>query len=348
MQMAWQHLSETACSPKPGSVPNNTALAWFSRYCDDVGYAVPASPFADPLELPTHEGSPPVGRLFDFCAWLWLNCNDLAGASVDTYISAVRSACAARYNWEFIRSPVLSHYLERAKQAPRERTFRHPVSVQLVRAVFDDKRISLGVRTAVLVAYQALLRGSEYTSRFAKRIQGHFLSCADVRWIKNMRAFAVRVRHSKSDRYNSGEDIFVVAVDGDPYCPAAAIRAYIKQEPAASMPGQPFFCKRMRNGAVSFVTKDDISKALKAHAGAVGLEAERISSHSLRVGAAFELANAGVDWETIGVRGRWSPLSVTGMAQMYARMSTQRLAKVASALSLSKNPQDCAVFPSHK
>ena len=114
------------------------------------------------------------------------------------------------------------------------------------------------------------------------------------------------------------------------------------------MPGQPFFCKRIHGGTLSFVTKEDISKALKAHASLVGLDADRISSHSLRIGAAFEMANAGVDWETIGVRGRWSPLSVSGMAQMYARMSTQRLAKVASALSLSKHPQDCAVFPSHK
>jgi hypothetical protein len=290
-----------------------------------------------------------MGRLVHFAGWLLAAMPNASPDSISNYVSTVRQRCAAQYNWEFIYPPVLRHFFHRKRQQPRQRRYRDPAPVALIKAVFDDASIQLGVRTAVLVAYQALLRGREYCSARARSLQ-RGLASADVRWVSHAQHFVLKVS-GKSDMYNQGELIPiqrdpVAAVAGAEYCPVRALQTYIAAEPASRVPGQAFFVKRV-DGRPSNVVVDDVSQALKKHATRLGCNVERISSHSIRVGAAFQLASAGVDWQTIGVRGRWSPVATSKMAQMYARMSTQRLDRIASALSLAQNPDDCAMFPSY-
>ncbi len=347
---ALDDLVRTAVSSKhAGHDDAKTAMGWFGRYCAQVGYTVPIGPAYDPLEVQAMDGSAPLGRLVHFTGWLLAALPNASPDSISGYVSTVRQRCAALYNWEFIFPPVLRHFFHRKRQQPRQRRYRDPAPVALIKAVFDDGSIQIGIRTAILVAYQALLRAREFCSERARSLQ-RGLASTDVKWVSHAQHFVVKVS-GKSDMYNQGELVPiqrdpVAAVAGADYCPVRAMQAYIAAEPASRLPGQAFFIKRV-DGRPSNVVVDDVSQALKKHAAGLGCNVERISSHSIRIGAAFQLASAGVDWQTIGVRGRWSPVSTSKMAQMYARMSTQRLDRVASALSLAQNPGDCAIFPSY-
>ena len=313
-------------------------MGLFEEYCRDptVTYRVPASPPGDPLEHPP-DGSEGFGRLTDFAAWLWSSKPGLSGDTIAQYISTVRQSVAVVVNWEFRLTPILRKFVFRLRQQPRQRHHRLPATVELVKRVVDDASIPLGTRVAVLVAYNCLLRVGEYCSERAHSFRvGATLLGRHVVWDRGAGAYRLHIPHSKSDRYNVGDDMYIHANTADPYCPAAALRLYINSEPLAAVGDEPFFVKRLRNGNPSYVTPSDIAAALKKHAVVCGIPVDRVSSHSLRIGACFEMATAGVDWETIAVRGRWSQASLTGMAQRYAQMSKQRLVRTAAALSLSK------------
>ena len=127
-----------------------------------------------------------------------------------------------------------------------------------------------------------------------------------------------------------------MASDNPRFCPVKALRNYLRIHPAGGEPDSPLFLRRSGPQRAVCVTPADVSQALKTHAAAAGLDPDLVSTHSLRIGGAFELADAGVDWETIGVMGRWSQLTITGMKERYARMSVQRKRNAARALDLSK------------
>jgi hypothetical protein len=256
---------------------------------------------------------------------------------VSQYISTISEACAVRVNWRFKRTAVTDAYLHRNRQTPREPRIRQPATIKLIRAVFSDRTIDIGVRTAALLAYSTLLRASEYTSPSAHAAPGQAtLRVRDVKFSSDGTTAALRIPHSKSDVYNQGCWVHVMASDNPRFCPVKALRDYVRAHPSGGEPDSPLFLRRSGTQRAVCVTPADVSQALKTHAAAAGLDPDLVSTHSLRIGGAFELADAGVDWETIGVMGRWSQLTITGMKERYARMSVQRKRNAARALDLSK------------
>lgn len=207
----------------------------------------------------------------------------------------------------------------------------------------QDQSIALGVRVAVLVAFEKLLRASEYCSEKASSPSATLLA-EHVRWNASYGGYDVLLAGAKTDKYNQGQVQRIMRRD-DPFCVVRALSHYIEAEGDNIKQGAPFFIKHVGD-RVSYVTADDINRALKRHAADVGIPVDRASTHSLRVGGAFALAAAGLPWEEITMAGRWSMDQGNVMAMLYARMSVGRIMKATKAMSLldpsdDDVPTDC-------
>jgi hypothetical protein len=145
----------------------------------------------------------------------------------------------------------------------------------------------------------------------------------------------LRIPRSKSDRYNDGNNMFYLSIPGDVCCPVNALACYVHdRRPAAD---GPLFVKA--SGA--YVTRIDITNALKRAAVAASLPPSRISTHSLRMGGAFAMMDANVPWHTIKLRGRWKDET---MPLLYAKLSTARLAVATAALSSTSMSDSSPLF----
>jgi integrase len=249
-----------------------------------------------------------------------------------------------------MESALLAKFFIREEQKPtvNEKKFRHPATKQLIQMVADDVTIPIGTRAAILVAWDGMLRASEYCSNTASTFNPEStLLGKHIRWDKTTGSWALFIAHSKSDRFNQGTEVFIrPRSTGDKYCAAQAIRCYYEmEEMACTAPNTPFFRKRTTQGVGTYVTRDNVSAALRKHAAAAGLPPSRISSHSIRIGGAFAMRNAGMDWNTIMLRGRWSMESNARMAIMYSRMSVSRLQSGTDALSIEGAVHDPPLLP---
>jgi len=256
-------------------------------------------------------------------------------------VSTVRRALERIHGYLFIQGPFLTQYLARLKQVPRVREYREPATKKLLRLVSDDLSIPIGVRTAVLVAYDGLLRVSEYTSsRTDGPDHGASLLCENVIWSVPLQAYTIHITRSKVDRHNAGLHRFSLPRKEDRYCTVRALDAYIAAEPESRRLGSPFFVKRDASNLISFVTPADINRALKKHAQAAGLPVDFISSHSLRIGGAFALANGGVPFENIQQRGRWSAMRFSEMAIMYSRSDRSRQQFMTDVMNIERDDDE--------
>ena len=247
-------------------------------------------------------------------------------------MSTVRTHFHVTTGWQFAFTALLKQYLHRKRSEPRSRDFKSPVTVTLIAAVAADTQIPLSVRTAVLVAYDGLLRPQDYTCSRAKSfVPLTTLLCEDVVW--NASGFGLRIKHSKSDPYNKGMFQPFVARTRDKFCPVVFVRAYMAQAPLSHVQGQPFFVKHTSKG-VSFVTPADITAALRKHAHIDGVPASSISARSLRSAGAYQMANHNQSWEAIRVRGRWAFDPSSHMVVMYARTGLDRLQQQADSRTI--------------
>jgi hypothetical protein len=281
------------------------------------------------------------GRLVDVTSFLLVQRPWLSARSIANILSAIRTHISVTYGYVLTRSPLLSKFLQRYASYPHERRYRQPVSKELITAIASDNSIDFAVRTAVIVAFNGLLRVSEYTASSASSFDPVFsllrrharvlLPASATPGAAPCPAVAIRIARSKSDRTNTGQDVFFETASNPSICAASWLRAYLSATAASPAHGvdAPLFIKS--NGR--FVTAADISAALKLHAGACGLDVQRISSHSLRIGGIYYLFSMGVPEIVVSARARWAPSSCQAMSLLYARMCNKRLKLVAEALA---------------
>lgn len=260
----------------------------------------------------------------------------------------MRERCHEAYGWAFSRSALLDKYLLRIKQLPRELHFKQPISTDHIKAALRDSSIDIGLRTAVILGFSGMLRAREYVSNRARS----FIPESTLLWqdvfidpvmaSRGIHAYKIFLRHSKSDKYNHGREISLLPSGGE-FCIVKWLDEYRRQRPGR--PGQPFLGKFTKRGHYSYVTRADVSEVLKSHASALGVERSKVSTHSLRIGCAFALANAGVAWDDIVLRGRWSPESGKKMAFLYSRMSYGRVLTVTKALASQFDRPDPLAIP---
>lgn len=211
-----------------------------------------------------------------------------------------------------------------------------PVTKELIARVCADPDIWPGVKMAILLGFNGMLRVGEYTAR---RVKGAFdprftILRSDLRWDAAARAFVHRIKRSKSDPFFMGPQFHFMETPGDSHCPVANLRVYMTwfdtQFPAAS----PLL--RRPNG--QYVVPADIFFALRKHSAACGIPPAQVMTHSLRYGGAFALAEAGLSLEDIIARGRWNGRDAHVMARKYSRFSVSRMRRVADGLRIDDQP----------
>jgi len=277
------------------------------------------------------------GRMYDFCRWLHARAPDNLPTTHAGYVSTIRSHYFALVGWEFRHSPLLTRYFAKSEQIPRERAFRDPATRDLILAVARDLSIPAAVRAAIILAWNGLLRVSEYVADAdwaLPHLKQFNLLREDAQPYSSagFEGYRVRIKRSKSDKYNAGQWQYYMRRPGDDLCPVAALECYLVEQRSLLMEGRPLFVRRNETGRVIPITRADVNAALKAHAVAVGADPRYISSHSLRVGGAFHMASQGAALELIQQRGRWSARGSNEIALMYTRVDSARLLRVSDAL----------------
>ena len=111
----------------------------------------------------------------------------------------------------------------------------------------------------------------------------------------------VRFRGSKTDRYNEGCLRYIGATGCD-RCLVRALQDWYDIEPEHfEDSARPMFTVHGR-----VLRREDMQHDLREAASALGIDEQRMGTHSLRVGGATWLYQAGYDIEVIKRHGRWT------------------------------------------
>jgi hypothetical protein len=196
----------------------------------------------------------------------------------------------------------------------------------LIRHIISNHCVSRDVATAILVAYACLLRVSEYTSRSQSSfVPTHTLKRSDV--VIDPRFIRLQIPQSKTNKCNYDEFVYIYNAEGT-FSAYGILLQYMldTSHRAASLP--LFMMDASASRPQIFVTRGIINACLKHQGTAVGMDVTCLSSHSLRIGGATALSDAGVPDRDIQFAGRWR----SDTFLRYIRVSLRRLASIASAL----------------
>ncbi len=238
------------------------------------------------------------------------------------------------------RMPTLAGVVRAVSSIPRTRSYKLPVSAALVQDVLRNTDVDAGIRAAVAAAFACCLRVGECTA--APSVQRPPLLRSGVRFQSvparsahggTVRVMFLHVRSSKADSFNVGEDAFAAAGSdalnaarrpGDSGVdPVTFVEEFVRRHPAPDdAPAFSLACGRP-------VSPADFRAVIKRAVAAAGLDPARYSAHSVRIGAAVAMADAGIDIATIKAVGRWR--SATFLR--YLRMTSDRLVAVADAVA---------------
>ena len=312
-----------ALLPKPGSRQGNaTALTHWHRYCDAVGRGPFDQAASDPMEGPLSHG-----RLFDFLGWLLFTRPGLSPATADAYTSQVR-AYLANLGIHLMRSPLHAQATKRLQQHQPDPTQppRQPATKALIASITRDLTVPLCIRAAVAVAFELLLRASEFCNPTTSALNpDKCLRRRHVLWRPEYGAYEVRLGRTKSDPFHLGPALYLFdrTPERDPTSAAALLTAYLASTPTAH-PDDPLWI--LPSGA--FLTRAPVADVLARHAPLVGLPPALVKLHSLRIGGAFAMMVAGTPWPVIKAWGRWV---TDAAAQLYARVGDVTARRAASA-----------------
>ena len=257
--------------------------------------------WANARGLPTFPADP--GHLQSWLATLWQE------GKKPTTLRAYRSAVAYRHRR--IPGPNPAHFFEVNQMlegisrqaaadgfAPRQAA---PLRWRLVELIIDtadtprynrpggrketchEARQRAVVDIAIVtLAHDALLRGGELLA----------LKWTDIDLPEGGGRGTVLIRRSKTDQHGQGEAVAISEF---------TCRALARLRPADAQPDDPIFD----------LSPNTLTRRIKAAAQAAGIDPSGISSHSLRVGMAQDLAASGVDMAGLMLAGRWkSPATV--------------------------------------
>ena len=141
--------------------------------------------------------------------------------------------------------------------------------------------------------------------------------------IANPKVLRVHLRHSKTDPFREGAELFVARTNNE-LCPVAAMLSWLVRRGNSSGPlflfqsGKP-------------LTRSSFVSCLKQALAAAGFDSTRFSGHSFRIGAATTAAKCGLSDSTIKQLGRWRSVAY----QRYIRPTASTPAALASSISSS-------------
>ena len=204
-----------------------------------------------------------------------------------------------------------------------------PITAPIVRrAVAQRSRWSSGARAAMAFGWSLCLRGSEYLDKRGvcklrvrditfDKVDGHEVVVARIRGKTDS--------HQGADRLAGAIDITTSnRPDVDPMDVVALLKAHWAERPGLR-PSDPVFV----HPSGSPVTARFMSAMVKDAVQEAGLDPRKYASHSLRIGCASALAEAGYSDSFIMDFGRWKSLAF----KIYLRRSRSALAKVSGAIA---------------
>ena len=265
----------------------NTGLASFERFRSEYSMA--------------RDWPPTVENVALFIAWLSLH--GFVYNTARLYVNSIGYHCKMRNCSDISRNFVVQKALEGLHRSAGKRRLRLPITQVLLKAVLGalsnvcnneyERRL---FNTAYCLAFFAFLRISELVSS-NKRDVAFVIMASDVSINDNGESLSLVIRHSKTDQYDHGARLRLCRSGAD-ICPVTSAKRFLEHRPRL---GGPLLCHF--DGRP--LTRYQFSAVLKKCLSGLGLQYDRYTSHSFRIGAATAAAVAGYSPEVIQQAGRW-------------------------------------------
>jgi hypothetical protein len=201
---------------------------------------------------------------------------------------------------------------------------KRPVTVRLLkslsRATTGRGYLPTALRTAAIVGFFFLLRISEFAAHDAQHPSKFILRRCDVKFFKNGLEVTcwdipdevqLYIRGSKTDSKMQGcyRSHFC---SGGELCPVRALVLWMRLTDGKTAPLDPLFSVPTKRSATTgiyttrILTRQQVAAVLKKHARFDGLSERDVSTHSLRIGGATALVQAGAEFAAVQIVGRWA------------------------------------------
>lgn len=223
-----------------------------------------------------------------------------AAASLELYVAGIKFMALEQgfdiqVDWRRIALRKRGFRISSSNPEPQE-PIRIPLLRQFGKLLLLDNSLGFHdfdtrmIWTSLLFAFFGFLRVSEYTGSF---LRSHVTSEGD-----RLRLRLVSTKNSPNE-----ESSAVLALSGDDLlCPIKSFAIFVRVRDQLFPASHPMFV--FVNGDP--YTAASVNSVINRLASAAGIPpGHRLSSHSLRIGAASEAARAGVNAKTIQVLGRW-------------------------------------------
>ena len=222
---------------------------------------------------------------------------------------------------------------EKAKNTPP--STRLPITVEIMAKIREvllqdsSKYDKILLWAACSLAFFGFLRCGEFTvPSQAEYDQGAHLSLGDVAVDSKTAPTTIQItiKQSKTDPFRQGVQLHLGKTDSD-ICPITAILPYLAIRGAR--PGPLFMLK---DG--SYLTRQRFANMISTTLQQAGIDDKLYATHSIRIGAATTVKEAGVSDVHIKMLGRWK----SNAYQLYVRTPRAELAKLSRQMvSGSKN-----------
>ena len=250
-------------------------------------------------------------------------------ASIGQYISTIAALVELRTGYRYIQSKLLKTYKVRQQDYDGPKKPRVPVNKDVIKEIVDNSTVDEAVSLAIQCAFEGLLRVSDYAKK--PKHKAPKLKRKHLRFDEALDGFVIALPWEKTSNVGQGHDVPFARREDDSYCLVARMKAYLRWRDTYYGQDDSLFIQRSGKPVMEY----QINVVLKEHAWMVGASPTQVSSHSLRVGGACEMKDAGATWTDIIIRGRWRGQSAKQLAMYYARYSVARAKKAAECFRVS-------------
>lgn len=228
--------------------------------------------------------------------------------------------------------------IQRLQPPPRP---KQPVTLAILRGLHNTLNFNSAhdrvLWGATVMGFFFLLRRSEYLRkgnqqyRFAiRRSDVQFLdrdnnACSTKEQVARV---VINFRGGKNDQVGVGVSRSLATSSLSWCCPVRALWYLVQHHNKVSDDPDELLCKADR---AKFLQGQELSKQIKRAASLAGLDPERYSTHSLRIGGATALFSAGVDSLTIKIFGRWRSSAFERYTRIEDRLMGTMAARMVSS-----------------
>jgi hypothetical protein len=190
---------------------------------------------------------------------------------------------------------------------------QQPLSARLLRQIHGtlDLRILRNqlLWGGLLLGYFFLLRRSEYLF-IGRQHHNYIIRLGDIKLLdsdgqqtaaRKASIVGICLRGAKNNQYGREEARYHHKSGDSILCPVRAARWILKGASAhGTQPDEPAL-----SAGHGGITSEEVARTIKTSARSMGLDPGRFSTHSVRIGGATTLLNAGADRLVIKLLGRW-------------------------------------------